>query len=89
MQKSLPFQKTSNIGLQGMFNYLVESFSTLFTHVNSSFVISNLIGYLAHPIAELLSDASKKTAKVYNNAFQQKVRIALNCQSECACLLKQ
>lgn len=71
-----------------MFNLLVDSFSTLFTHSNSSYIISNLIGHLAHPIAELLADAGKKTVKVYNNAFQQKVKcymmffnriMALNC----------
>lgn len=68
------FQKPTNIGLQGMFNTLVDSFSTLFSHVNSSTVISHLIGHLARPMADLFSDASKKTAKVYNNAFQQKVK---------------
>ena len=63
------------VPLQGMLNTMVDSFSSLFTHVSSSTVISAMIGYLAQPIGELYHDAAKKTSvKVYNNPFQQKVK---------------
>ena len=70
------FQKSSvdKVPLQGMLNMMVDNFSTLFTHVTSSTIISSIIGCLAQPIGELYQDVAKKTAvKVYNNAFQQKV----------------
>lgn len=68
------FQKTSGTGIQNSLNVLVDTYCLLFSHVTSSNVIFNLIGHLAQPIGELLSDASKKTSvKVFNNSFQQKV----------------
>ncbi|XP_060601192.1 telomere-associated protein RIF1-like isoform X2 [Ruditapes philippinarum] len=68
------FKKSTGVSIQTVLNNLVETFSTIFVHVTSSNVISNLIGKLGRPIGDLFADAQRKTsAKVYNNSFDTKL----------------